>query len=583
MRSMTSIRTAAAVLVVLVLGIETSSAIRFPGGKATADRKTVQPLRQADAHAIFSGKVQEGAWKSAMEKLPRRCLHLESLSAADCDPMLRCGRLAVRARAFSAWTSGDRAAKERSVAEVVRAADRLAAGGACGRRSDDQREWALDRKAAAVDAGLALLDLITESKWRDVTPVLPPVRQDRVESLIATVAAKGLAAVAAKDAEAARHDLWSFWVRTAWLESQPALVALRRVLHEMWQPLGGMPAECGTKLFSPDLLEDQWRGYLVREVVPEAVSCLVHRLPAARKRRGWGTADPSLALRLADEIERAAKASAGGRGFATDPAIIERLDGMRRALAKVERRAASTTTRKVSPSKVSPRPKVGAGRSAKKNAPVARKPASSAKAKAIRGSAKYPSAKVRDLARRTGRMLGREREFSAMADKARTSAAERRVLRKLVIETHRKVCAPLEEIDPSDIEHAVSLLEQRQWPIDTKICHQMEDDPRVLSALLAAAPGLVRVRAAALMRTAARYTALDRAARARQVLASVPEEIRGTSWSLLAAWAARRDADPVSAEKELARLDARTLDRLRSSGNEDVARLVAHAWVVTMP
>jgi hypothetical protein len=82
---------------------------------------------------------------------------------------------------------------------------------------------------------------------------------------------------------------------------------------------------------------------------------------------------------------------------------------------------------------------------------------------------------------------------------------------------------------------------------------------------------------------AARLLALDQAAEARRQAELVPAALRGTSWSIVAAWAAQRAGDPVEAARLLAAVDPEVLRRLRVSGDEEVARLIAHAGARLAP
>jgi hypothetical protein len=188
------------------------------------------------------------------------------------------------------------------------------------------------------------------------------------------------------------------------------------------------------------------------------------------------------------------------------------------------------------------------------------------------------------LARRVDRLgLGAEgATLVAQARSAGTEQQQRSALQALIVATHRGLCAPLDRAAVEDLDAARRVLRAASRAPDEASCRGV-DGRDALERLLEEAPRLRRLTAAAEIRAAARALAGERLEEAERKLASVPEEWRGTTWHLVRAWGYRLAGDPVSASEVLAGVDEAILDRLRASGNESVARLVAHATVSRAP
>ena len=100
-------------------------------GKATADREAAAPLRAVDLGAVLDGAPASTEAAGALAKLPSRCRE-RAEKLGDCDDDLRCAWLAARGTLLQAWPAASESDRELAVARLVRAADRLAAGGTCG-------------------------------------------------------------------------------------------------------------------------------------------------------------------------------------------------------------------------------------------------------------------------------------------------------------------------------------------------------------------------------------------------------------------------------------------------------------------
>ncbi|MDQ7088457.1 MAG: hypothetical protein Q9Q13_11650 [Acidobacteriota bacterium] len=340
-----------------------------------------------------------------------------------------------------------------------------------------------------------------------------------------------------------------------------------------------MPQGCGDELFRPDLLDDQWRGYLVREVVPRALSCLSDGLPRALAGKGLAPADPVAGKDVARALEALARRDSGGRHFSRDPALGARMEALERAF-RAGRQVASRPVAATSSPEAARRPvpappprrspRSSGGRAPRKVAPAPAKVASRSDPLLVRRAEKVQ------------RFLETREELVAAARAARDSRARRRLVQRLVVALHRGVCAPLEKLDPVELAAARRVLLDLGYQADEAACSAREGEA-YLDQLLEAAENLQRLRTVALMRRAAREIADRSPSLALVTLDHVPKRFQGSSWTLLRAWAAREEGDHVTADRLLSRMDEETLDRLRASGQEELARVVAHAWVARSP
>jgi len=186
-----------------------------------------------------------------------------------------------------------------------------------------------------------------------------------------------------------------------------------------------------------------------------------------------------------------------------------------------------------------------------------------------------------DLARRADDLLthlGTSSELAVEARGAHDDAELARIQKLALVSVHRQLCSPLEDADPDDLEAARGLLDSLGMKDRSGACVRAEGGED-LDALIRSADALVKLRLAATLRRAARLTALGRPAEARRVLDLVPRASRGTSWSVAYAWAARKQGDHVAASRVLSSAESSMVDRFRSSGDEEVARLAAQAWL----
>jgi hypothetical protein len=188
-----------------------------------------------------------------------------------------------------------------------------------------------------------------------------------------------------------------------------------------------------------------------------------------------------------------------------------------------------------------------------------------------------PSTELIALAGRVAVVIGRDSGLEAAARGARDDAARRRFAERLHVELHRELCAPLASALPEDLSAARTVLARLSVRADERACEPAEFIGSV-KRLLAAAGSLRSLRAAVALRHAARLVAVGREPEALQLLDGLPRETLGTTWAIVRAWALRRSGDHVEAARTLATLDNEAIDELRAAGDEDVARLAAHAW-----
>lgn len=573
-----------AVLLAAVLVAAALPAVALRLGRDVADRPAFQVLRRSDLAPVLDGGPTPAGWAEAAAKLPARCAPERVLGGTDPGAAdLRCAWLVLRTRVAAARAAGDGASLGETAALLDRVALRLAdaAAGKDGRRAPVRQ----DAARALLDDALVHLALLVDRGLGNAGPVLPPRDQALVERLVGTGARDGVSAVPPAELRRARDLLVRAWRRELWLARVPALRETRRLLLATWGRSGGIPRGCGEELFRPDLLEDQWRGYLVREAVPAALECLATRWPRAVSRKGLRIASPESGPALARELARAAAADTGGRRWARDERVVTRLARLGERLRPVRpapaapRVAARPTAPAAGQERIRVARKVRKPREVprtRRSSPAAGKPRPPRKEQVATGppSAPIPAA----LARRVDELLGEGGAYVRLARRARDARARRRAISRGIVRLHRRACAPLVGLDPTDLEavrHAFADLGIR---LDMGACEDVAGIEG-LSRLADAAPALMRLAAATRTRTAARLLALGRASEARARLEEVPEALRGLTWTLVAAWCDRVSGDPVAASRRLAPLEGETLDRLRASPNEAIARLVAHAWV----
>ncbi|UCF66343.1 MAG: hypothetical protein JSV80_11155 [Acidobacteriota bacterium] len=575
-------------------------------GRAAADKESVRPLREADLAAAIDGTRLPPGWKEAADRLPQRCSEDEALAASDCDDDIRCGWLAARARAIRSWEAGSTPQRAASAARLHRAAQRMLSGGQCGGKRDQQR-WSEDRRAAVVDDARAHLGLLATSPHGSGPLVTDPGDRAALAGLVATVRASGLGAVAERALVRRRLDLRAAWKRASWLDGQPVISTLRETLPELWRPAGGIPRGCGERLLDAGLLEDQWRGFLVREVIPQALRCLAASLPRALARQGQPAVDPDGAIRLAQSLAAEASADAGGRSFGKDPQVLEKIEQLVASLEPRPQRLEPPPTRMAEKQPISSRkadtrpvaepspaakpgseperpPARAAARATPTDPPAARAPRGGAPraTEAAREAAQPAQGELSRIARSASVWLGERERWEARARAAGDGPRRERWLQSLFVALHRRVCGPLEQAELEDVEAARRILSQLGAKAPVERCRGGEG-LEALTALLEAADDLDKLGAAAMLRRAARLIALDRPVEARLVLHEMPERMRGATWSVLYAWAARKEGDPVAANRALARVDGEVIDRWRTSGVEEVARLVSRAWASLTP
>ncbi len=580
-------RSCGTMLAVLACVLLVAPAYGAFGLRDPADRQSAAPLRQADLVSVIDGGSSvPAAVTEAWRKLPERCRAGGRAGLTDpCDGTLRCRWLAARYDVMTAFAGRhDAGARESAARAILRITDAMRAGLRCEMKAQRRAAWDADLRQAEHDDAVVQLALLVADRVGDAWgPVLDPGDQQAVERLLETARRHGLAAVAEQDLRETRTRLATARERRAWLARQPGIAAARVLLLEAWEPAGKLPRGCGESLFAPGRLSDQWRGWLVREEIPRALDCLARRLPESLRKRGFAPSRPDVlaeARRLAAEARR----DAGGRRFGTDPEVMRRLQaiaaGLRPVRADEGRRPvakARTEPRrapKTRPRPSAPKPKAKASRDTrpkKKTKPAV--PAGRRRAAAASGRV---DAGLVALAERVAVRIDDAR-LVRRARAARTAAERARELDGLVIALHRHVCAPLEEIDPRDLRAARRAFGPAAGPSPEDACRAVEGEAG-LRRLLAAAGRLEQLRWAAVIRGAARDAALGRTRDATAALERVSEDYRGLTWIVVRSWVARIDGDHVRAARLMSRLDAPTLTRLRASGAEPLARLVAHAW-----
>ncbi len=415
-------------------------------GKATADREAATPLRAIDLGAVLDGAPAAAEAVAAVAKLPGRCRE-RAERIGDCDDDLRCAWLAARGALVQAWPAASEVERVQAVARLVRAADRLAAGGTCGLAADELARWEADRRQSDLDAGRAALALAARVPDVDAGPILGGAADRESRALIAAARSAGVAAADPARLAGQRGALQRYAQRQRWIASQPALAELRRVVVQAWGPVGGVPQNCGGELLRGELLEDQWRGYLVREAAPLALDCLGRRLPGERARRGKPVADPGAADRLARELGAMARADAGGRQFGASTSAI---DAMARLAAVLEPPApvvpAVANDARMVASDAGPKGKRG------RAAPAAAKEATPEPAPGANAS-------LAGLAREVAAVTGDD--AAVLAREARAldgDTARANFQRRLFVDLHRAACRPLVERDPEDLDAARRVL-----------------------------------------------------------------------------------------------------------------------------
>ncbi|MBP7147990.1 MAG: hypothetical protein KBD01_10625, partial [Acidobacteria bacterium] len=323
---MNAARTALLVAACAALGAGPARAVKLPGLGPAADREALRALRGAELEDATRGGWQPTPeFREALGRLPEKCRG-EVPGAPDCDDELRCAWLGARAAALLAWSGGGAGERAAAAARLHRLANRIAAGGACG-RGEERARWERDRAAAEVDDATAHLALLRELPDIAGAPLVGAADQ---APLAALRRARGPAPPEAL--RALRRALHEAVQHETWLAAQPVLARLRAGLQQAWAEYGGVPGDCGAELLRVDLLEDQWRGYLVREVVPQALECLALRNTRERARRG-APADPALAQRLARDLAASARADEGGRSFGASRAALAGLDELLAAVS----------------------------------------------------------------------------------------------------------------------------------------------------------------------------------------------------------------------------------------------------------
>jgi hypothetical protein len=553
-----------------------------------ADREQAAPLRSLDLQAVLGGETAPAGIGAALGELPDRCVADDAFDREDCDDVLRCAWLAARGKLALRWGSADGAARAAAARDLERAARRLAVGGQCGGEKDGSR-WERDRRQAALDATVVAVAL-----WADAVRGAPagaaewPPSPD-VRRALAGVLEGGLDRLEPARLRSARPEILAAWERSRWLAAHPAIARVRALSVAAWKPAGGVPRGCGDGLWDGRLLEDGWRGVLVRKSVPQALTCLKQRLPDALRRRGLRPADAQLSAQLVDQLVRQAALDSGGREFPGSAGVLAKLGRLREAVRAVDPsvRTARSKSKKATPA-ATPKPRPTRRKSPPAE-PVRREPVRKSVAPAEKPSPRRsrpasPDAELISLARRID-ALGLEedgRSLVRQARRARDEQQRRSTLQGLIVAAHRGLCGPLERADASDLSAVRDALRRVGSAPQEEACRGV-DGRTSLGRLLDQADGLRRLAAAAAIREAARALASDRVSDAERRLGAVPEALRGTTWRLVRAWAHRRAGDPVAASEVLAALDESVLDRLRASGDESVARLVAHATVARVP
>ncbi len=548
------------------------------GTRPTADRSAARPLRALDLPALLAGEGDAREVGAALARLPARCQPRQALARDACDEDLRCAWLYARGEVARAWSDQVVGARAEAAEWLHRAAERLAGSGACGRGEARRALWQADRRQAAIDDGWVGLARMMEVRRETAAKVLTGSAERRVEALVKVAYEQGLGAVDADAVAALRGDLFAAAERGRWLLDHPGLDRFRRTLRTVWKPAGGIPEGCGDELFRPDLLADQWRGYLVRDVVPAALSCLPEKLIARLAARGLTVVDADRGKLVAATLEAVAQRDSGGRSFSRDLAIEARLEELEQAL-EARRQVAARPSPPVRSGQARPSPSPSPLHSPARRA--ARRPTRTAASTAPQQPSRADPLLIR-RAEKVREVLGTQEELVAAARAARTSRARQRLLQRLVVMLHRGVCAPLDEQDPAELVAARQVLLDLGFRAEEGACRAREGEA-YLDKLLDAAENLQRLQAVVLMRRAAREVTERSPSLALATLDRVPGRFQGTSWTLLRAWAAREEGDHVTADRLLSRMDEEILDRLRASGQEELARVVAHAWVARTP
>lgn len=573
-----------AVLLCLIAPIGIAHAVSLRGDPA--DRQSSEPLRQADIAAALDGRSRfDAAVSEGYSKLPDRCTDRGATTQVDpCEDTLRCRWLAARYDVLAAWSSNDGATRAEVGERLHRLADAMRAGMSCEGGARARTRHADDTVAAEIDDAHVQLALLVASRV-SIEGMLGRADEAAVAALLEEARRTGIAGVDRDRLRARRAAIGLARTRALWLAEQPAIAELRRVLPAIWEPVGGIPEGCGRELLDPERLNDQWRGFLVREEIPRALSCLESTLVPALQRAGRRPADPSV-LTKARALADLARRDSGGRRFGTDPVSFEGVRAIAKGLTPAAPPASGTTAVASKSAKPSAKPK---GRSTEApsrptraaSPAVAEKPAASARtstSSVATETADPPpdEARLLALARRVAAVAGGDDRIVARAREARRGSERTRELEALVVTLHRHVCAPIESLDPGDLGAVRRALGVDRNGADESACRAVQGE-RGLETMLAAAPDLLRLRWAAELRAAARETALDRADRAIERLDSVPDTYRGATWALLQAWASRKAGDPVGASRAMAMLDPDAYEHLRGSDDEAVARLAAHA------
>lgn len=554
-------------------------ALRF-GAAPVADRTALQPLRAMEMADVLGAKPGQ-AWRLAATKLPDRCRRRTVLDKRDCDDDLRCGWLAARVEVARAWSGEVVRGKADAAAFLHRASRRLAVGGVCSKKDSVQSAWDRDRRRAAQDDALVHLALLVEHQNPAEGRLLSAAKDGSVRELIARASKRGLSGLDPAELAAHASELHLAWRRGSWLHAHPVISRLRATIPRLWKDAGPIPEGCGDELMRPELLDDQWRGYVVREVISKALICVAEQLPAALETHGFTLENPEEARIVAKGLATVAARDRGGRNFSSDAALLARVDELE-ALYRSVRRAkarAPDAARRASPRRAKARPPAKPRGGPRASKPSTRHRPQESASRSTPG--RVDQSLVR-LARRVQEVSTSSARLVKEARQARNAAAQKRVVEHLVIAAHRALCAPLANADQADLDVVRKLLSAQGFIAREGSCDATAGRDS-LNDLLAAGSGLKMLAAAARMRTASREIAKGHSAIGRTLLDSVCDEAKGTTWIVLYAWAARQDGDPVTADRMLARLDDDTLDRLRASGSEEVARIVAHAWVSKAP
>lgn len=618
-RGATGARSAATVLLAMtvLLSAAASTPASWLSRTPAADREEAAPLRELDLADVLAGErpLPDGL-AAALEELPSRCSAGDVFERESCDDALRCGWLVARARLARVWTQGEQGPRRAAVKRLERAARRLAVGGRCGEDAQHRERWAADRAEAARDAAtVAIATWVAAARGAPPGAVEWPASEAARRELRRALS-RGLGAARPERLVVHRQEVVAARERTRWLSRQKAVAALRHLVSEAWEPVGGVPRGCGRGLWDERLLEDGWRGVLVRKAVPEALRCIVERLPGELERRGAPMGDRPRARSIGKSLMRRAAADAGGREFPESQAVLRELASLRKAIrpagrdaeraageagtdTPVRRSAAGRDTDAKQASRARPvhraqakaaaPPAPDAGSAGGRDEPEGdasrqSRDSRTGAPKPVRRQTAEPDRRLIRLARRIEE-LGLAGEGGSPVVQARAARDEQRrrsVLQELIVIAHRAVCAPLERLAAEDLEAARRVLGSVGRAPDEQVCRGV-DGRRALRELLDEALPLRRLAAAAAVRGAARALASERLEAAERRLAAVPEDWRGTTWRLVRAWAHRLARDPVSASEVLATIDESTLDRLRASGDEAVARLVAHATVARSP